>query len=206
MGFTTLGGYAADSTVDANGIKAFAAQTILPASDLTDSYLDTQGVAVYGLLPGIIAGGVCTAASLTLTIPSGTVFLARTIWVANASVTVALNDNTTVYIWACSDGEMRTTASAFTLPTGYDARSCCLMCKVTTASGVATVDITVQQKARASDPTGRMVSENNPCIAPVADTIPSTATAVIPTGSQLQVFDTLTINGVLTINGKLRVS
>lgn len=203
MGFTSLGGWAADDTVNASGIRNYAAQTVLNDTDLLGSFKDAQGVSVYEMLPGVLIGGVCTASALTVTIPAGTVFLARSIWIASGAVTKVVNDNTTSYLWARADGELEVTASPLTLPTGYDNRSCCLLCKVVSSGGVATVDNSVQQMGRYADPTNRFYSENVGGIQPAADAVPLGAKVQIPSGTQYRLMGPFTNSGTLILQGRL---
>jgi hypothetical protein len=61
-------------------------------------------------------------------------------------------DNAVTYLWACSDGAIRQTATN-AAPTGWSASlNCCLLVKVTLASGTPTVDLTVQQRAAYTGP------------------------------------------------------
>ena len=205
MSWTTLAGSAV-ADVAAAGLVELTTGEPLVADDMNFDLRDLLHIAKRALLSGVIVPGVITAASLVVTFPSGFAFFAGQIWKAGASTTKTVTDNATAYLWGCSDGVVRSTASAAILPTSFDAHSACLLVKVTAASGVMTLDTTVQQMARTADETGRLVSENNLTFAPVADTIPATGNVVVPANSQIQVFETLTVSGVLTVAGKVRVT
>lgn len=168
----------------------------------SDGYTPLQ----YSLISGVLAGGVCTAALLSVTVPNGTAFLAGgKYWETDADVPVTVPNNATTYIWGCQDGQLRTGSSLTVPPTGYDNNRSCLICKVLSASGTATVDNTVQQSARTVDIIGRFVSEKVAGWQPVADAIAGTSVAILPQFSQLSIFDKLTIKGKVTIQGKLRI-
>src|SRR5688500_8254714 len=101
----------------------------LSAADLLANFEDTQAPALYGFLPGVLSGGVCTAATLTVTVPTGTLVYCRSVWFFNSAATKVVSDAATSYVWLCSDGELRTSASATVAPVGYTMQTACLLTK-----------------------------------------------------------------------------
>ncbi len=202
MAFKTLSSLT-NAQVGANGQKSFAG--VLTADDLNHAFNDDQAAPMEGLLAGVLFGGACTASALNVTIPANTIYFARTVWINDADLVVGVSDGTTTYLWGCSDGQIRSTSST-TPPSSFDTRSACILAVAIAVAGVVTLDRTGQQMGRYADGAAHLVSENAPVVAPVADTIPAGASASVPAGSQLQVMETLTIAGVLTIGGKVRVT
>jgi hypothetical protein len=118
-------------------------------------------------------------------------------------MTQLVTDDATTYLWLCSDGETRITTTT-TPPTSYDERTACILCRVVAASGTATVDLSVQQRARAAS-TGRYVSEGAGLWAGVPDTIPDACWAEVGDARQLAIMDALTVYGTLRVMGKARI-
>lgn len=208
MAFKTLSGFAT-TDVGGNGLIQYGTEpyNTIDAAPFNKILGDFLAVARRSLLSGIVAGGVCTIATLAITIPTGTAFLAGgQYWVSDSTTQVNVTDIPTTYIWGCSDGQFRPTTDT-TPPTGFDDNRSFILLKASgTGTGAATLDLSVQQKARAISSSGRFMAENSAGVAPVADTIPLGGSAVVPFGSQLAIMDTLTISGTLTIQGKVRVS
>lgn len=211
MAFKTLSGFGISGTtggVGSNGlIQLGTAPYASPAAASWNGLLgDFLAMARKSLLSGIIAGGVCTIATLAITIPTGTAFLAGgQYWVSDSTTQVNVTDIPTTYVWGCSDGIFRLTTDT-TPPTGFDDNRSFILLKASgTGGGAATIDLSVQQKARVVSPTSRFLTENAAGIAPVADTIPLGSSVSVPLGSQLAIMDKLTISGSLTIQGKIRV-
>lgn len=150
----------------------------------------------------MLAGGACTADGLVITVPSGTHYLARNVWYADGNAVVSVPDEATTYIWGCADGETRITSST-TPPTGYDERTACILCRVVATSGVATVDLSVQQRARRT--IGHQVFEGSGAWAPTPDVIASGGVAHVPDGHQIRLMDALTVYGELVVFGKAAV-
>lgn len=205
MTFVTDSGLTS-SQVDTNGVRKWADVTTLGATDLTKAGQDAQAAEKYDALPGILTGGECLPFTLSVTIPAGTSYFARQVWYTSAIINFAVGDNQVSYLWCCSDGIVRSTASAGTLPSSFDVTTCCLLCKATALGGVVTVDNTVQQRARYANPTLRAVTEGSDFFAGVMDTIPAGVVGVVGPVSQVRIYDKLTVQGRLVINGKVRIA
>lgn len=205
MAFKTLSGFTS-SDVGANGLKQFTSATPPLASDFNNDFTDEQAAAAYGMLAGVLSGGAITAAALNVTIPAGLTYFARQVWINDGSVvTVSVPDASTTYLWGCSDGQIRQTATT-TPPSSFDNRTACILTKVVSSGGNAAVDDTARQRARTADGPNHVVSENAPSFAPVMDTIPAGAEVTIAAGSQQFVFDSLLVSGILRVSGKLRIT
>lgn len=175
MGFQTWSGSnPAGSTtapaVQANGYIGLTAGQTVKAAYVNADDGDGQSPSAFALLSGILGTCTCTVSSLNVTIPSGTQYYARTVWLAGSAVVQAVGDNATTYIWGCSDGIIRTTSST-TPPTLFDGRSACLIVKATAVSGVVTLDLTVQQKGRYADYAARIVYDGGMVINYLAGTV-----------------------------------
>jgi len=201
MGWETISETPAAS-VGPSGLVEWSAGESLSADDLNNNLADNQGVALWGMPSGVLAGGTCTAAGLAVTVPTGTMYLARNIWIADGNATVNVSDEATTYIWGCSDGELRTTSST-TPPNGYDERTACILCKVVSTGGVATVDLSAQQHGRRT--IGHRVYEGSGVWAPTPDVIPDGGEAYVPDGHQIALMDSLSVLGGLTVYGVCRV-
>lgn len=153
MAWTTAGG-ATPAEVGASGVREWSDGDPLYAAELVRALKDDQGAGLWGLLSGVLEGGVCTGSGLTVTVPSGTRYLARVVWGTDTDAAVAVSDAATTYLWGCSDGVVRMTTGA-TPPTGFDGRSACILCKAVASGGTATVDLSVQQRAVYGDATNR---------------------------------------------------
>lgn len=145
--------------VGVSGTIEFAEGDVPTAVAINANLQGTQEKPMRSMLAGVMDGGACSAAGLTITIPKSTVWFARQIWqLSAADTTVAVPDDATTYIWACSDGQLRTTASS-TPPALFDERTACILCKCTATGGVATIDTGAQELARRADPVDRTVAE-----------------------------------------------
>ena len=158
MAFATMAGNAPSSVAHSGLIEATSG---LPysAAALNSALEDLQTPAKWGLLAGVLVTGVITGSGLNVAFPAGFTYFAGQVWKCGATTTINVPDTSVSYIWGCSDGQLRTSASAATVPAGFDSRSACLLCKATAAGGVATVDVTVQQKARSADSAARKVAD-----------------------------------------------
>lgn len=211
MAFKTINGFdptGGTNPVGTPGTKDFASGP-LSSADLKNSFRDTLNAGIYQLAAGVLVGGVCTVSGLVVTVPSGTVYFAQQTWQGTSDTTISVPDNSTSYVWGCSDGVLRLTSST-TPPLGFVRAQCALLVKATAVSGVVTLDLTVQDDARYVDNTNRVVYEYNAQIGmgwqSEMDTIPTGVSVVIPAGYQQTLFDSLTVYGTLTIYGRLRVT
>lgn len=202
MPWQTINGTTA-TNAGASGLKEFTSGHVLSATDLMRDFKDPQDAIMRQCVPGVLSGGQCTASGLTVTIPSGTTVLCRSVWYADGDMTQSVSDETTSYVWLCSDGETRVTTTT-TPPAGYDERSACLLCRAVASGGNATVDLSVQQRARAST-TDRYVGEGSRWFGGIADVVPSAGWAEVPDGSQVVLYDEITVYGTLRCMGKVRV-
>lgn len=201
MAWKTLGGTAAGAA-GASGLVEWVAGDSLEHDVLNANMGDVQTPAQYGMPSGVLAGGVCTAAALAVTVPSGTTYYARNIWAADGNAVVSVTDESTTYIWGCADGVLRSTSSA-TPPSGWDERTACILCRAVATGGVATVDLSVQQRARRT--VGHQVFEGSGAWAPTPDVIVSGGVAHVPDGHQIRLMDALTVYGELVVFGKAAV-
>jgi hypothetical protein len=200
-GFNPLGGSA--PAANANGLYPISG--VVTGANWDKVHRDLVEGARQQSLSGVISGGVCTAALLVVTIPANTYYIAGGIvWYNTGAETAGVSDDTTTYLWGCSDGVIRPTATT-TPPTDFTASTACIITKAVAVSGVATVDNSVQQRARTADSTNRVIGENAGVFAPVLDTIPSTFRGVIESGSQYNLFGSFTNSGSIVCRGKLRV-
>jgi len=201
MPWQTINGTTA-ANAGTSGLKEFAAGDALTAAYLLADMRDPQDLASYGWLPGVLTGGVCTCSDLTVTIPSGTLVACRSVWYANGAQTQDVTDDATSYVWLCSDGETRITATT-TPPTSYDARTACILCRVVAASGTGVVDLSVQQRARYS--IGRYIGEGSGVFAATPDVVPDGGWAEVPDATQISIMDRLTVYGTMRATGKVRI-
>lgn len=192
MGFTTLGGFTT-AQADANGIIPFGTSPyqVPTGNDWINSFLDTQQVARYESLCGVLEGGVCTVAALIVTVPTGTIYVAGgMVWKTTSSETKQVTDGSgspaTTYLWGCCDGELRTTSDT-TPPPGFEGNKSCVITKTSALNGVATLDNSVQQKAQYASHTARFVSPSNLGLFATPKRVPTGGVAVIPDGSYLEV-------------------
>lgn len=207
MGFQTVNGLA-ESVVDDRGLIVWgsAPYDTISAAALNATLKDSQNADYYGLLPGVLVEQVLTATGLTLNVPVGLVYYARQVWVSAGTTTLLLPDNATSFVWLCADGVLRYTASASVYPTSFDGQSCALLARCVTLSGVVTtIDTSVRQYARRAYGGGRIAAENAAHWGPTPDSIPAGVTLVVPAGSQLWLFGSLSGDGVILGDGKVRV-
>ena len=184
MAFVTLSNLTA-SDVGQEGIHAFS-NTVLSADNLNTLGLDLLSPARESLLAGVLSGGICTASGLNVTIPANTSFVAQQYWVTESSVVVSVPNSATTYIWLCADGQSRQTTTT-TPPDGFTLYTACIATKATAAGGNATLDNTVQHKARSVDPETRIVTDGNLSIDPEGETV--TVTGIF------DVTEGITVNG-----------
>lgn len=203
MSFQTLSGLLS-AAVGTNGLKAYSAAP-LASADLNNTFGDGQGPTVYGLASGVLAGGACTASVLNVTIPAGTAFYARQVWVNAADIVQPVTDSATSWIWGCSDGQVRvTTGATISLPGGWDGASACLLTKAVASGGAAVVDNAQAQLARRVDNTNRLTNDFG--VFAQAAVVPSGATAIVPSGYQRSWFARLSVQGRLSVRGRVRIS
>lgn len=201
MPWQTVNGTTA-ANAGTSGLKEFAAGDTIGATELLRDMRDPQDALVYQTAPGVMYGGACTVAGLTVTIPSGTLVFCRSVWYANGAMTQVVTDDATTYVWLCSDGETRITANT-TPPATYDARSACILCRCVASSGTAVVDLSVQERAAYS--AGRYVGGGTGAFSAVPDVIPDSGYGVVADERQMHIMDDLTVYGELIVHGKLRV-
>lgn len=214
MGFATLAGQAT-GTVQPSGLHEFIAGTPFVAATQSLDLRDLQQAAAQSLLAGVMAGGPVTVSGLVLTFPAGFTYWARQVWQASGTTTYSVPDASTTYVWACSDGVIRPTSTVLS-PTGFDGRSCCLVCKAVAAGGVATLDFSGQQRARTADATARKVQDGPLSLdygAGVVDTsgaalrIPSvTADPTVPATGTFVWFRSDTLMLCVSVNGTVKRS
>ena len=216
MALQTINGFdpsalTSGNPVSANGIKEFAngAGNSPQAVDVNKDFRDAYNAPIYMMAVGVITGGVCTASGLTITFPSGSQYFAGQVWNGISDTTFTVTDNATTYAWGNTDGVIRTTSST-TPPIGWNRNTSCLIGRFVASSGVVTIDLTVQDKARTVDNTNRIVTEYNAMVGygwvSEQDTVPSGENVIIPVGYQTGLYGPLTINGIVTINGRLRIT
>lgn len=203
MSWATVGGNAA-TNVGASGLHEWASGDQLAAADLLSDVKDAREPALYGLSPGVLEGGACTAAANVVSVPAGTVVFARSVWSTAAGETIALADGTS-YVWLCGDGVLRTSGTA-SAPTGWTLRSAALLCKAVTTAGISVVDLSVQQRARYADVTAGVVLDNRGLWAAVPDTLPAGCVAFVPANHQMSLYDRVQVSGRLALYGRMRVS
>lgn len=206
MAFTTLKGFTHSQT-DADGLIPFGepGYTTMDKTIFRNTLKELLQGGMYQGLAGVLAGGVCTAATNVVTIPANTYYIAGGVGWFNASAHTESVADGTLYLWGCSDGEIHTSSDT-TPPTGFTTRTACIITKAVTTGGVAVLDNSVQQRARTADGTNRIIGENAKVFAPVLDTIPAGFVGVVPSGSQYVVHGKLTLSGgKLTLLGKLRL-
>lgn len=200
MAWKTAGGLAA-SAVGASGFVEFASGAPLLAASLNSDLVGAQDGAAYALACGVIGAFDPTAAGLAVTIPSGSAYFARQVWVADGAAVVNVADGATTWLWGCADGVVRQTLTS-AYPTGQTALTCCLLAVVVSAAGVAVVDVSAQQLARSAGGSGP-AWDNGGAWAPAPDVI--AGVAAVPVGCQIALMDRLTVTGRCRVIGKLRV-
>jgi len=210
MAFTTLFGFGVAGTTDGVGANGLIQLGTNPYKSPTAAHWngmlgDYLALLRKTFLSGIVAGGVCTVSTLTVTIPIGTAFVAGgQFWVSPTITTVIVANVAITYVWACSDGQMRQTTDT-TPPTGFDDNRSFVLLIANAGAGTATLNLSVQERARTIYQSARFVSQNSPGIAPTADLIPGVGIVVVPAGSQLIIMDSMTCHGTLTVHGKMRI-
>jgi hypothetical protein len=137
MAITTLSG-TLPTAVTAAGVRNYTTGDAVSAAGLQADLGDAYAPAMYCLPAGVVLGFACTASGLSVTIPAGSVWFARQVWLVTGDITVTVPDNATTYLWGCSDGVIRQTSST-TPPTGYTAYTAAIVAQVSASSGVATV-------------------------------------------------------------------
>lgn len=162
MGFQTYGGSnpagSGSAPVLHNGLQGVSdGEPFIAATQNADEQ-DLQAPCAYANLAGFLTGGNCTAAALNVTIPAGTSYFAKSVWITSGAIVVGVPDSATTYLWGCSDGIIRPTTT-LVLPTGFDAQSACLLVKAVAVSGVITLDNTVRQRGRYADRATRKVQD-----------------------------------------------
>jgi hypothetical protein len=159
MALTTLAG-STPTQVQTSGINEFRTGPFV-ASVQTLDLRDLQELTRQSALAGVQISGAITATGLVVSIPAGLQYYARQLWVASGTTTILVPDGSTSYVWGCSDGLLRVTTSGGSpvLPTSFDARMCCLLCKAVAVAGAVTITTTLQQTARYADATNRLVRE-----------------------------------------------
>lgn len=203
MAFTTIAGLTL-SELDANGQIDYTGT--FPNAKAVKSNLDLLQAARYGSLSGVLSGGVCTAAALVVTVPADTVIMVGGVVWENASAeTKGVPDDDVSFVWFKSDGELDYTDAITTQPTGFEGSKSCLLCQATAASGVITLDNSVQHRARTADHTNRYIGENAGVFAPILDTLPADSVFVIPAGSQYNVIGDFYNYATLVNYGTLRI-
>lgn len=201
MAWQTISG-TAQASVGASGLKEFAANAPLFASELNRDFQDVQAPALYALASGVLAGGVCTASGLTVTVPAGTLYYARAVWLSDSAMHYTVPDGATTYLWGCADGIVRMT-STLAPPGGWNYRTACLLCRATTSGGIAVADNSVQWLARQIT-AGHQVQETAG-VYPLADYVADGSALSVPDRTQMQIMDSLTVYGALAVYGKARV-
>lgn len=210
MAFTTLQGFTPTQTAEtANGVpnwgdSATGFQTPSGA-DWQNAFVDGFASSNRQHLSGVLSGGVCTAALLVVTVPANTYYVAGgVVWFNASAETTSVTDGATNYVWGCSDGLLRTTTTT-TPPTDFEDGKACILTMAVSTGGVATLDNSLQERARSADYTNRVIGENSGVFAPVLATLPSGGVFVIPSESQYNVIGNWYNYGTLVNNGTLRI-
>lgn len=210
---------------DVYGIRALVDGRPAVADDWNRNWRDIQESSSFSLLAGVLEGGAATASGLSVTIPSGTIYFARMVWKFTDNTTFVVPDNATTYLWGCSDGVVRQTSSP-TPPQGFTTRTACILTKANASSGVASVDNSVQQKARYSDPDIRLIQEGDALkidytnrdvivgrdlIAQALrglwtqkDTIALEDSTTVAAGTSTIAFSPFTVDGTLIVDGRFK--
>ena len=205
MAFKTLSGQADTLLAAPSGINEWVSGDTPTAAEFNNNLADAYGYPYYSVLAGVMSGGVCTFATLVVTVPTSTIYYARQLFVSDSGTNITVPDAATTYVWGCSDGELRITSST-TPPASFDTRTACILCSVAASGGVITsIDLAVQQRCRYADPANRVQGENAGLWAPIPDSIPSGLTLDIPTDHQITVWDELLVTGTVYVSGKLRL-
>lgn len=206
----------------ATGVYETATGLPLQEAEYNANFKNVQAAQMYSELAGVMAGGVCTVSGSDVIVPVGTVVYARALYIISTDpVSVAINEFNIEYVWLCSDGQIRKTATT-TPPPGFDTRTAALICKGDYSGGIGTltVDNSVQRKSRYADATTQVITDgplqldyaNNQVIilsgggASIMDSVPSGRTIIVPAGFQAHIFDKLTVYGTYRIYGKVRIS
>src|ERR1700679_1478537 len=211
MTFETPSGYTAGQ-LNENGVLAFSGP--LRSADLVDSFEDGQEPAHWGLLPGVLVASAITGSGLTLSFPDGYAYYARQVWVSVGISSVILS-NMTLYLYGCSDGQVRTSATE-TPPAGWDDTSSCLLCLAVGSGGNLTItQAGVQQLARYANPATRVIQDgaitndagNSRIITqgfmPQMTNIPAGVTVDVPAGYQWRVYGPFSGAGIMTVEGSV---
>lgn len=153
---TTPAGTAGPTEGNAFGLQGAVTGAPLTAAQLNDNWQDLQEYPRLGMLSGVVSGGIVTTSGLNVTIPSGTIWYARQAWKVTTNVIIGLTASATTYLWGCSDGVIRPTATS-TPPAGFDSTSACILCVGIAGSSTITLVSGAQQSARSID--GRVVTD-----------------------------------------------
>jgi hypothetical protein len=137
MAITTLGGTLPGS-VTGTGVRNYSTGDAVSADGLQADLGDAYAPAMYCLPAGVVLGFACTASGLDVTIPAGSVWYARQVWLVTANATVTVADNSSTYIWGCSDGGLRQTVTTLP-PIGFSNYTAAIVAQVSASGGVATV-------------------------------------------------------------------
>lgn len=146
------------SAVNAQGLNGITNNDPILAGPFNADQADLQEASTQQMLSGVLAGGVCTASGLNVTIPSGTVWYARQCWKVTSNFVYSCTDSQVTWIFGCADGVIRVTAGSFAYPAAFDGTTAVLLTKAS-ASGTVTLLNSVQHKARVADHANRVVKD-----------------------------------------------
>lgn len=201
MAWKTAQGYtASDVNGNKSGLPALADGEPLLAATLNKLLRDLQPASYNAQLAGVLYGGQCESGTLDVKIPSGTSYFAKQVWTSDAVHSVNVPDEATTYIWGCSDGVIRTTATT-TPPDGFDAYTACIITRATAKSGYATIDNTVQQRARFAATANRSAIDTGGFM-PKPSSVPADQVFVIGEGHEEIFYGPFEVNGILVTNGR----
>lgn len=156
MAIERLSGYPGPATEW--GVNEWVTGDMPTAAEFNANFRESIASLARAHLSGLLAGGVCTASGLDITVPSGTTYYSRVGWTLTDDEVVTVPDEATTYIWACSDGVLRQTDSTAP-PSGFDGSTACIVTKAVASSGTAALDNSVAQWARRVDASAREVTE-----------------------------------------------
>lgn len=126
-------------TANDDGYREWVTGETPTAAEFNADRYDALATHARANVSGMTSDPTCTASGLTVTVPVGTSWYARVGWeVVTSAVTVDVPDDSDSWLFCCSDGNIRGSASA-SPPAGFDAETSCLLCKVSAAGGTATV-------------------------------------------------------------------
>lgn len=201
MGWRTSQGYTpADVNGNLEGLPELSDGVPLLAATMNKLLRDLQPASYNAQFAGVLAGGVCYTEALDVKIPAGTSYFAKQVWTLDALQSVSVSDDATTYLWGCSDGVIRVTDDT-NPPDGFDATTACILTRANAANGYATIDNTVQQRARVARGDNRFVSDNGGFM-PQPISIPEGVTCLIDVGFQYIFQCPFEVNGTLIVNGR----